>query len=922
MIERSITSKISILANQEGKAAARGTELTPVSLLDNYARTNTAGALLIRPTAVPGSDDAEPHLFIGTARETAMDLQWVPSSSRFALQANRPPSPLPHRSPHKRQGSNPTFSDPLLSNLSPSSTLEALQASDSVPSASQNGVYESIAAASSSERALAIRAATAGKHLKEWCMELQGWEWPSSHNGFQCLSTLASGPQHSLDEVPAQEIGKEDDTKGNLWGSLPAQTVLKYEARIEQIRDGMLALELDDLKMHVRNAHPSATFGQHLDDESNYSTRADTNCSLLDDLTAIVTMTTMQTLPFTYRLEALMGIWEARLAVLRAIPAFTKALNQTQEKMAAAWTVLENDIDKTNPEHSFNELKANMESRIRDLGQRLDYMLDCLEGRQDTIPDRWIDSLERLEAEFCDWAVEVEKMVFDRQVRLQSHLEWQHLWEESPGATLSGNIAESNYALSSHSVNEHFDGSSDTPSLTQPPDNSLTPNGYVNELADKQPRGHRPIPLDLQHRRNHSNAPSDFSSDASYPGSATSDYFSNMSSPEIHDASKTEYFEVGSPVEVVTPGLPRSDSRTSQDTVTRQSSQRTQRGETQGSVLPTVSNFPMIADAQAPIPAKSRHRFEEVADLSPGNTPVKIIRRKTVDAVKFPSTPQDIRTPTASPTKSVDERLEARISSILTDIPADIRLARGSSAGIVRSPAKSVASATNNSPTTRLMRSQTTAPSPPAMTLTPAGQKGSRAQNGESDVKEYHLQQSGQEPPIKLFVRLVGENGERVMVRIGGGWADLGEYLKEYAIHHGRRTVSGGQFDIQGLPHSQSSSPATTLGSLTNNQTPRSRPDSPIAGSLTQSDDFRPTSRDSNMSRRSWAGNNSPSLGLAGPKSRKAAVSPNKQAWVDTMMEKARGGSGEKKKDSTGSFGDLGILGGTKRLFMKSKIES
>ncbi|KAL8846497.1 MAG: hypothetical protein Q9221_008421 [Calogaya cf. arnoldii] len=347
----------------------------------------------------------------------------------------------------------------------------------------------------------------------------------------------------------------------------------------------------------------------------------------------------------------------------------------------------------------------------------------------------------------------------------------------------------------------------------------------------------------------------------------------------------------------------------------------------------TTRNSTEASNPTPSSPAKSRHRFEEITDLSPTSTPVKIIRRKT--ATEATSTPN--RNVTASPAKSVGDTLEARISSILTDIPANIRLARSSDVDAkatkrVPSPGKLNMKPTRKSPTPRLMRAQTVAPSPPSMTLMPAVER-TTARNGESDVQLYHLHQSDQGPPIKLFVRLVGEGG-RVMVRIGGGWADLAEYLKEYASHHGRRTVSGGQFAIQGLPmHSQSSSPVTALGSLSSShQTPerttssttvKRRRNSNASTDLTApfgspSDGFRPTSRDSTASsRHSWTGDESPSLGLAGPKSRKAAVSPNKQAWVDTMMEKARSGSSEKKKGAKDGFGDLGIIGGTKRLFMK-----
>ncbi|KAL9584830.1 MAG: hypothetical protein Q9203_004502 [Teloschistes exilis] len=956
-----------------------------------------------------------------------MDLQWVSPSSHFT------PSPSPHRSPHKRQDSSPTFSDPFLSNLSPSSTLEALQASTDVPPATQNAVYESITAASSSERALAIRAATAGRQLKEWHKEIQAWDWPDSHNGF--------GPLSSDAMVSAQDVGAE--RMPECWGSLPAQTVLDYDRRIENIRDAMIALELDDLKIHVRNVHLLSTSDRQFRVEPNSFTEANGNSILLDDFTAIVTATILQALPVISRLEALMGVWEARLAVLHTVPAFTNALAHAQREMAAAWKALEDDMESQDPEHitsrDCQDLKAGLESQIRDLGQRLDYMLDWLEGRPDTLPDKWIDDLERLEGDFCDWAVEVEKRAIDRQLKWQRSFEGVFPEEDPSNVTPPSAIEEPQEAALSQNVLEQNDGPSATLPLVFHPDTSRTLDLYTDGANNDQLSryNHRPVPLNLQqHRRNQSDAPSELSSTASFPGSATSDYFSNMSSPEIHDASRTEYFEVGSPVEVVTPGLPRSESRTSQETVTRQASPfahqdyyhavitspSRSRASTmlpeptieengglvaafdenhnnvpddwannrpQATLLPSVFSlqtvpdtqtpvheqppkdrgFQVAADAQAPFFTKPRHRSEEVADLSPGSTPVKIIRRKTAEAITSPATPRAVRTPMAdgelqavnlpatppangnpaetpaesmkmeadkllatpkanrtpmaSPSKSMDEQLEARISSILTDIPVDIRLSRGLGAGTTRSPAKSTANAMKKSPPARLGRSQTAVPSPNTMMLTPADQKGPRARNGESEVKVYHLHQSGQGPPIKLFVRLVGENGERVMVRIGGGWADLAEYLKEYAIHHGRRTVSGGRFDIHGLPHSQSSSPTTTLGSLSNNQTPGSRPDSPTVGySTRRSNDVRPGSRGSDMSRRSWAGDNSPSLGLAGPKTRKAAVSPNKQAWVDTMMEKARSGSGEKQKSTKSPFGDLGIVGGTKRLFMKGKKDT
>lgn len=111
-------------------------------------------------------------------------------------------------------------------------------------------------------------------------------------------------------------------------------------------------------------------------------------------------------------------------------------------------------------------------------------------------------------------------------------------------------------------------------------------------------------------------------------------------------------------------------------------------------------------------------------------------------------------------------------------------------------------------------RSNTPAPS---LTLMPASRRRhSHAYKTEdSCVKLYHLHHGGQSAPTKLFVRTVGEEGQRVMVRVGGGWADLGEYLREYVIHHGRRKVSETpRVEVQGIKTRSSpsyASPGTML---------------------------------------------------------------------------------------------------------------
>ena len=343
-----------------------------------------------------------------------------------------------------------------------------------------------------------------------------------------------------------------------------------------------------------------------------------------------------------------------------------------------------------------------------------------------------------------------------------------------------------------------------------------------------------------------------------------------------------------------------------------------------------------------PVPPRSVHRFEEVSDLGKGFTPVKIQQMKSIDPTSSHVSSHVETTPaTAQPsTNSFDNQLEERISSILTELPTQIRLTSGpepDAPEVLRfnSPSDPKTPKTR-SPAWRLKRTHTSTPLP-SMTLAPAQPKSSksRSQGSEPDIKLYHLHQAGKTAPIKLFVRLVGDDGERVMVRIGGGWADLGEYLREYASHHSRRSVSDSPFDIQGFP----SSP------VTNQSSPRSRPGSrpPSPTSTTkfspammlhrqqtspaifhsphtpQSDPSRQPS-----SRLSWVGADeasSPSLGLAGPKTKNVDISPREQAWVDEMMEQARSSGTERKGGGESAVGDLGKVGKTRRVFFRSKKE-
>lgn len=299
--------------------------------------------------------------------------------------------------------------------------------------------------------------------------------------------------------------------------------------------------------------------------------------------------------------------------------------------------------------------------------------------------------------------------------------------------------------------------------------------------------------------------------------------------------------------------------------------------------------------------------------------------------------------------ESTAEQLDRHVSRVLSSLPARIRFTPVSSTlGVENNGTPNLSSGSKGRPSLGQRVSKT------SLTLSPAQSDLSshkKASANDPEVKLYHLTQEGKEQPIKLYVRLVGEN-ERVMVRVGGGWADLGEYLRQYAEHHGRRTVSDGRFEIQGVaanggsmkvgtgpklrtplsrPGSVLDRPSSALSHRRSSmglsqQTPNDSVSSPfsspnpgLASTPTASnssgsrpataDDARPTSPGS------W---NGAEVSLAGPSSKKVGGLDEKKArWVEDMIGRAKQASTEKKKTEEKSWGEMGKIGGTRRIIFK-----
>ncbi|KAJ5757363.1 uncharacterized protein N7511_006057 [Penicillium nucicola] len=302
--------------------------------------------------------------------------------------------------------------DPLLSNLSPESTLHALTSTDAVPS-NEKGAHdilsESISQVSPAERALGIRAAVAAQNLNLWHKEVQLWTWPSQQD-----AKLGKGfmpPQTSSQSSDPSSVAPQNNLDDNYYGSLPASLVERYEKRIEEIRDGMDDLNVEELKEHVLNAHiPSRSRPSSA--ASSISAPPPLSYVQLSDFTAVITATILRALPFLSRLNALLTTWDVRLLVLRQIPGLLRELTMTRSALDYSLDSMRSPQSSSSPRRysdaSLVTDHVRLESAVVAAGRRIDRVLDALEGRPDSLPENWIDDLERLESDFAAWVVETE----------------------------------------------------------------------------------------------------------------------------------------------------------------------------------------------------------------------------------------------------------------------------------------------------------------------------------------------------------------------------------------------------------------------------------------------------------------------------------------------------------------------------------
>ena len=787
--------------------------------------------------------------------------------------------------------------DDLLSHLTPKTALAAFRN----PSGT---LKECIDASSPTEQAFALRTAVASEKIFEWLQELTIWPWPAGGSSAPFEPPTAKRRRLSRSEgYGTSASAAEHMTRETYMGSFLAADVVHYLERIDEISQAMEQLDLDEIKSHVLYNHilPLSQPGTPLSDTPRAMASL-SSYNRMDDLTALVTATIVQALPNLSRLHRLINAWTMRLIVLKKTSSFLSSLEDTESALRAAHAAIESSQKPDSAEvdsSSFSRkeldiMKSVLDVKVSRAGRYLDSMLDALESGQDTLPEHWIDRMDAAEQQYVDWVTRAERKVSE------------NTWAEM--------------ARTAHNVNTSdmgaFDGLEDTedqPSAPVTPPNEPDVSSIIEEeeMGDiSEPE----LPL-LPRPRRGSNSSAD--------------------STIIHGSQIGSLTLSSDPLDQGTPDLPRY----------RNASREVTPADDDGSPSSSPpaafrSSTRSVSVSFMDIPTVTELPEDESTEESPG-----VFSQEDDSSIA--------ESPRKPAVRATDDQLQQQISEILQTVPAKIRLTTQPPAINLnppdfkmpvraKAPKPELGPRSHSSLSTASSRAGT-----PSFLLAPAfSRTSSRQRNRESigEAKVYHLSRADGQAPIRLLVRCVGENGERVMVRVGGGWADLGEYLKEYASHHSRRSGKAGEVEVKDLPRvsttrgsgvgsSPASRPASALDSpITPLHVRKSRksvgedsaiklPKTPLA--LVAGTDDTPSSeastRSRSSSRLSWT-EEDVSLGMAGPRAKQIEMSDESKAWVESVKEKVRIASSEHKPPEHGSstnFGEIGKVGGTRRLFKR-----
>ncbi|KAI0398174.1 hypothetical protein F5Y17DRAFT_216753 [Xylariaceae sp. FL0594] len=924
--------------------------------------------------------------------------------------------------------------DDLLTRLTPTSAVEALK--------SPTGPLQAcLAQASLAEQAFAMKTAVASKTIHGWLDELLRWPWPSRSDGTASGFEMPLSTSRILFTAPGSSDPKKHTSESETayFGSLPANDVIRYERRIEQIQQEMEELDLEEIKNQVLHNHirPLSRPGTPFSDAGCSVTSA-FSISKMEDLTAVVTAITVQALPALSRVTRLLNTWRLRLRVLRRVPELLAMLQDAEVAMLSGWSAIEPPSHSSSDlivedangrlslavisKNDFEVMKTVLQQKVAKPGRDLDFMLDVLEGSPDTLPEEWLERMESVERDYANWVITAEKIVREgesaslprpKQVNKASLAERSR--PEIQIQDASPTRAPKSPELSDYEPTEEEDRESWAVRIVPRKPGNATPPPELDADARSKSGSRSSRSSSRTMERQQTPRSLDGSEDANVDASpklALSEIARNVVR-QPRQLSKVEAYLESPFEEEFEPSLLESvheEEEEHQLPPTYSETRKASEYSTASTMVPLSRRSPRSRGTSAepglPHLPDPDEPFSSDAVSPPSSPPFRYKPRAT--SVTFKDSPDNVlfhqeddspRTPPAPPTgfdgdtpfewdslhgspsrmsitstTSVDDHLQKQLRELLETIPAKIELERRGinlnppdlvlpsrpkprHSDLTRRPTSALSSRADSRATTPFSRSGT-----PSFMLAPVRDSRPRSTSSHG-IRLYHLSRSG-EVPIKLFIRCVGEQNERVMVRVGGGWSDLGEYLRDYAVHHGSRSKGESKVEVtDAIPpgHKRTGSspgdrpdpavepPLTPLAIRKTRKTPADEwvpgpPKTPISkASALQDKANTPASETSLKSRNSshidWDEEDS-SLGLAGPKAgRRRQISDDSKAWIESVKQKVRLASGERLATSTSSeklrsslssqmrgankapddrFGEMGKVGSTKRLFRRN----
>ncbi|SZF04111.1 unnamed protein product [Blumeria hordei] len=307
-------------------------------------------------------------------------------------------------------------SDNLLSDLTPTTTYKSITS----PSGQ---LKASIEAASQNDRAFGIRAAATSKKIQEWIVELSSWSWPKRDGptGFE-LSAAGNTKEASPEKEGDSTFQEALNTSFNSISNNQTTRLSSYEARINDIQSELDNLNVDEIKRHVLDTHlavrsrPSSSCSN-----ARLSSITSISYSNMDDFTAMVTAVVLQTLPNLSKLMQLLDIWGIRIFILQSVPKLMLDFEDAETALKSGWNAIgkPSRIDETGnfrqplSRETFDLIRCILRDKISKIGKSLDFMLDTLEGRPETLPSSWILRMEILERGYGEWVVAGDRKIIE-----------------------------------------------------------------------------------------------------------------------------------------------------------------------------------------------------------------------------------------------------------------------------------------------------------------------------------------------------------------------------------------------------------------------------------------------------------------------------------------------------------------------------